>query len=157
MENFDGIATGKGVLFTANGVFSRIILMLTSFGISTNHYNDTNTSRDAAVMIMSKQTDQSVEMTLSELQQFLDKFEEQQFDGEWSHRDCQTPAPGEPMKLFKFQCGECFVLEYHSSRVRIDRDIFHKLLTYEEKMKSFLEFDDDAAFTGDTLSEWKEE
>lgn len=151
MENSDQTPSGKGVAFLGEGMFVRIALLLTSLGISRTHHSNTDTARAATVIIGSKQTGESIELTPSEMQQLLNKFENRQFDGDWSDSSTAT-TPSEQMKLFKHQCGECYWFEYRKFRIRIDQDVIHKLLHFEEKMKSFLEFDDNAVFAGSPIA-----
>lgn len=108
--------------------------------------NNNNNKREGSVTFSSKQTSDIITLTLPELQQLLDKFERSQFDdiivfGEWP-----TPATisSHQLKLFMYDCGEFFSLEYRNCRVKIDRNIIHKLLYIEEKLKSFINIATDA-------------
>lgn len=134
-------------VFVSNGVLSEIHLILTSTRASNNgneihneNGDGANEERHGTVIFISKDTREYIEMTLAELQQFLDKFEEGDFV-----RLAEHPVTSDEMKLYLHDCGECYTLQFRNKRVPFDADIILKLTYIEEIMKSFVEHDDESA------------
>lgn len=105
-------------------------------------FKKTANGREATVTITQKQspTTDIVSMTSSEFGIFLHKFELSQFERIISTGNLSTPTttiPSYEMKLFKYDCGEFFSLEYRNHRVKIDRQLILALLHVEEKLHSF--------------------
>lgn len=130
-------------MILAQGVYSRIILILMSTLISGNNYN-----REGKVKLFSIQTSDTIVLTLDELRRLLDKFAQSRFDGVIAIGDWPTPLPSplpisalEPIKLFVYECGECFSVHHKNKRVIIDRNIIQKLHCFEQKLKFFLDND----------------
>lgn len=129
-------------MFLSRSLFACIVLALKSTPAINNNNNN---KREGRVIISSRQTSDIITITLSQLQQLLDKFERSQFDGVFVMGECTTSTEisFHQLKLFMYECGEIFSLQYRNHHVKIDRDIIHKLFYIEEKLKSFIEFETD--------------
>lgn len=102
--------------------------------------NRNNGIRHGTVTISSTQTRDNITMSLPELRQFLDKFERSEFDAVITTAQWPTTTfPFGTMKLFKYECGEFFVLQYRDSRIRFTTDLIHKLMYTEQKLITFIE------------------
>lgn len=144
MEN----PTSNMSVFLSSGWFSNIFLMLISTRVLNGDggagASSNNCKREATVTISSKHGLGTIEMTLLELQQLLNKFEQREFDDEGVEANATTTSSSFEMKLFKPQhFSELYLLEYRNSQVIIDMHMFLKLMYIEENMKSFIEIDND--------------
>lgn len=71
------------------------------------------------------------------LRQLRDKIQHDRIDGVVHINDWLT-APSHGMKLFKYDCGALFLLEYRSGRIKIDQEIINALNHIEQRIDSFL-------------------
>lgn len=87
----------------------------------------------------------STVITLSSAQLcfFLDKFERLDFDGivpavNWIiDTTMLTTPPSFNLKLFRYDCGGCYIIEFHNKRVFFDQEMVNGLLFAEEQLHAF--------------------
>lgn len=112
MSKMDNSAACKIKMFISSSAYAIITLLLTTTIDLSN-----NIKREGSVKLCSRQTSDIIMLSLSEMQQLLEKFNQSQFDGIIALSDWLTPLPTaaaiESILLYMHDCGEFF---YSSSK-----------------------------------------
>lgn len=93
---------------------------------------------EATVSISSRQTSAILSITPQQLHHLLNKIEQGEIDGIIDTCDWLITTPLDEMKLYKYECGAFFLLEYLNCRVKIDQEIVHALINAEKRINSFI-------------------
>lgn len=94
--------------------------------------------REATVSISSRQTSAVLKITPQQLHHLLNKIERAEIDGIIGISDWLEIVASDEMKLFKYECGAHFLLEYRNCRVKIDQEIIEALIYVNQRIHAFL-------------------
>lgn len=97
----------------------------------------TEDRREASVSISSRQSADVVTITPQQLHYLHNKIQKSQIDGVIDISDWLSVASYE-IKLYKYECGTLFLLEFRNCRVKINQEVVNALIYVKQRIHSFI-------------------